>query len=98
MLISHMPLRNRKRGDAETIRELNSASRRRREREFLRPGPGHEILGTIDVASEAFGAHDTAGDAGVAGKRLVPCKAVVAKTRRDQIRPAHRKRVGSAVG
>ena len=33
-----------------------------------------------------------------AGQRLMPRKAIVAKTRRDQIGPAHRKRIGPAIG
>src|ERR1039458_1823175 len=77
MLISHIPLRNRKRGDAGTTRQLEFSQQGCRQREFLRACPGHQVFWIIDVAPQAFAADDTAADAGVVGKRLVPSKTVV---------------------
>src|SRR5258705_9605173 len=88
MLISHMPLRTRKRGNTGTTPQLDFSQQGRSQRKSVRARPGREIAGIIDVASEAFGPDDTAADAGIPGKRLAPCKTVATKARRDRIPPA----------
>src|SRR5579872_1986280 len=98
MLISHLPLRNRKHGDAGTTRQLEFSQQGCGQREFLRACPGHQVFRIIDVVPQAFSADDTAADASVAYKRLVSSETVVTKARRDQVRPAHRQRIGSAIG